>query len=145
MDKIKWCLKQKKGIKLIKPNENLSINYLKRAKSDYNNLKNQDSVWKIIISYYICYNSFYSILIRCGIKSEIHSCSIYLLNFFDDLKPYYNFIEELKELRTNVQYYLKEPEEINLKKIHEFLQLCDLELNELNNEKIRKFRSNFLT
>ena len=31
MDQIKWCLRQKKGIELIKSNDNLSKAYIKKA------------------------------------------------------------------------------------------------------------------
>ncbi len=140
-NKIKWCLKQKKGIELIEANLNLSKSYLERAKKDLINLEKQDDVvWKVIISYYVCYNSFYSILFRYGIKSEIHSCTIELLELFDNLNEYKEFLEELKDQRTNVQYYLKEPKDIDLNKIKEFLDTCELELNEVNETKIKNLK-----
>lgn len=144
-NKIKWCLNQKKGIELIEANLNLSKSYLERAKKDLINLeKQEDIVWKVIISYYVCYNLFYSILFRYGIKSEIHSCTIELLELFENLKEYKEFLAELKEQRTNVQYYLKEAEKIDLDKIKEFLAKCELELNEVNEDKIKniKFKLN---
>lgn len=140
-NKITWCLKQKRGISFIKPNIIISENYFNRARIDLNNLNNQDDVWKIIVSYYICYNAFYSILIRYGIKSEIHSCTLELLNYFEYIKKYYDFFDDLKEQRTNVQYYLKEPGKINFLEIKTFVDYCELELSEVNQSKIDELRN----
>ena len=136
MDSIKWCKEQGKGIKQVIPNSNLADSYLKRAKLDYDNLKNQNSVWKVVVSYYACYNAFYSVLSRYGIKCEIHSCTLLLLPFFSHLKGYYEFLFNLKENRTNTQYYLKEPEEVDLAKIKGFIDACELELLDVNQDKI---------
>ncbi len=141
MDKIRWCLKQQKGIILIKPNINLSESYLKRAKSDLQNIKKQDSVWEVIISYYACYNALYSLLIRYGVNSEIHSCNIELLRLFEKLKPYYQFLTDLKENRINTQYYLKKPRITDINKISTFIDLCELEIIECNQEKIDLFKN----
>ena len=136
MDKIRWCLKQQKGIILIKSNINLSESYLKQSKSDLQNIKKQDSVWGVIISYYTCYNALYSLLIRYGIKSEIHSCSIELLKLFEKLKDYHQFLTDLKENRINTQYYLKKPKPPKIDKLKTFIDLCELEIIECNQEKI---------
>lgn len=77
---------------------------------------------------------------RYGIKSEIHSCFISLCKYFSYLKDYYDFLEELKRLREDVQYYLKEPEEIKINKVKEFHKYCELEIDEINSDKIKIFR-----
>ena len=140
MGKIEWCFKKEKGIKLIKPNKNIAKDYLSRSKSDFENLDKQNKVWKIIISYYVCYNAFYSVVISCGIKSEIHSCTISLIKFFPKLKKYHSFLKVLKKKRINTQYYLKSPEPEEKSKIKKFLDLCELELYEINQEKISRLR-----
>ena len=138
MDQIKWCFKQKNGIDLIKPNLNLAYAYFERAKADFYELKKQNPVWKAIISYYVCYNAFYSLLTRYGIKSEIHSCTLLLMCYFQGIKRYHPFLKQLKENRSNTQYYLKEPENINIKKIKEYLIICENELLETNQQKINE-------
>lgn len=142
-NKLNWCLKQKRGISLIDINKNLSNSYLKRAEEDLLMLEKQNKVWRVIFSYYILYNSFTSILYRYGIKSEIHSCSVELISLFDNLKSYKDFFKDLKESREDVQYYLTEPEEIDLNKIKVFLQLVKIELNEINTNKINNILKNF--
>jgi uncharacterized protein (UPF0332 family) len=136
MDKLNWCKKQNKGIKKINPNMNISLNYIKRAKLDLENIKNQNKVWNVIVSYYACYNALYAVLIRYGIKSEIHSCSIELMNYFKEISTYKLFIEDLKENRQNTQYYLKEPNKVNQDKVKSFIDKCELIIDECNESKI---------
>jgi len=138
MEKIKWCLEKNQGIRLIDPNKNLSQNYIIRAKEDFKILKNQNSVWQVIISYYVFYNAFYSVLMNYGIESKIHSCTIELISLFDRLKEYKIFFENLKENREKTQYFLKEPDKVSLKKIKKFINLCELENYEINQDKIEE-------
>lgn len=76
-----------------------------------------------------------SLITLYGIKSNIHSCTIELVNSFEKLKKYKEFIQILKEKRENVQYNLCEVEKLNHTKIKEFINACKLELYELNQEK----------
>ncbi|MBW2990150.1 HEPN domain-containing protein [Candidatus Woesearchaeota archaeon] len=140
MEQLKWCLKQPKGIKLIHPNKNLSDSYLKRAKLDQENIERQNPIWKVIISYYACYNALSALLIRYGIKSEIHSCSILLTQHYERLKRFTDFLEGLKENRINTQYYLKKPKPPNLETINEFINMCELEIIECNQKRIEKIK-----
>jgi uncharacterized protein (UPF0332 family) len=141
MDKLDWCLEQKKGIKKEKPSKNLAQSYMKRALLDYENIKNQNSVWKVVVSYYSCYHAFYSVLQAYGIKCEIHDCTITLIAMFPSIKTYLPFIETLKQNRTDTQYYLKEPGEIDVLKVKEFIDACRLELDEINQAKIENLHS----
>ena len=120
MDKITWCCLQKDGINLVEPNENLAKRYLESSELDFNEMKNSHSLkWKDITAYYSCYNSFYAILQKIGIKCEIHDCTIELLRFliheFEGkmLLSDFEFLKELKKTRIDVQYYLKEPASID--------------------------------
>lgn len=145
MDKIKWCLIQKSGIKLIERSENLSKEYMKEADSDFLEMKNAESLkWKDIEAYYSCYNISYSLLMKLGIKCEIHDCTIELLKYLSKginiTKEQLEFIEELKKKRIDVQYYLKEPKEIDEKKVADFLLTIKKIINELDNDKIDKIR-----
>ncbi|MEA2003961.1 MAG: hypothetical protein U9O53_03295 [archaeon] len=49
----------------------------------------------MITAYYACYNALYSILMKCGIKSEIHDCTIELMDFFDFEAKDIEFITQL--------------------------------------------------
>ena len=82
-DKIKWCCQQKKGIELIELKPHLKESYMKESAEDFEELTNSGDKWKIIIAYYSCYEAFYSILMKCGIRCEIHDCSLELMDFFD--------------------------------------------------------------
>jgi len=79
-----WCLEQKRGIKLEEPNDNLYYVYIKKAKSALNMLTSaieQNEVdWIATTAYYARYFAFYGLLQKCGIKSEIHDCTLSLRN-----------------------------------------------------------------
>ena len=88
MDKIKWCFK--KGMEIVKPNSNLADAYLKKSEDSLESMRLITSKdWKISMAYYSMYFGLYSVLMKIGIKSEIHSCSIeimklFLLEYFDE-------------------------------------------------------------
>lgn len=77
MDQIKWCLNQKKGIEIVEPSDNLRDAYLVKAEDALDTLKTSKSRdWQLTTAYYTIYNSIYSLLMKIGIKCEIHSCTI---------------------------------------------------------------------
>ncbi|NOQ56162.1 MAG: hypothetical protein GQ477_05155 [Nanohaloarchaea archaeon] len=80
--------------------------------------------WKVITAYYACYNASYSILMRCGIKSEIHECTIELMNLFDFDEHDIDYISKLKQDRIHVQYYLKEIQLDDEDDVKEFILKC---------------------
>lgn len=109
---IEWCCKQKSGIKLIEPNDNLTIGYLKMAEDaleTMNREKNYSLRFSISACYYCMYYSLYSILMKLGIKCEIHSCTLKFMEEF--LEDFYSK-EEMKIInlafncRNTVQYYV---------------------------------------
>ncbi len=74
MADLNWCKKQKKGIKLIKPNENLAKEYLESAEETLIVLKeivNKSNMWLATTKYYFEYFTVYALLMKIGIKSEI--------------------------------------------------------------------------
>lgn len=116
-DHISWCLKQRRGIKVEVPNVNLTNVYLKKARSSLNILNSaleKDEVdWIATTAYYARYFALYALLQKCGIKSEIHDCTISLMKylFVDENIIENKFYDELKlakELRVDVQYYVAE-------------------------------------
>ena len=111
LGKMSWCLKQKKGIRLIEPSNNLSRSYFLMAEDSLKvmiNEKNNSLRWAISSCYYSMYYSLYSILMKIGIKSEIHSCTISFMENF--LRDYYSveevvLINKAFDLRNTIQYY----------------------------------------
>ena len=144
-EKIKWCLRKKEGISIVEPNENLSNEYRKEADNTLETMLETKGKWKIIMAYYSCYSALYSILIKAGIKCEIHSCSIALMGMIGFDKEDIKFMEKLKDDRTNVQYYLKEKELEDENKVKEFLLKCKNIGNEIDvqmvMEKIRQVKN----
>src|SRR3989338_7466451 len=110
---IDWC--KKHGMKLIEPNDNLSEEYYKNAEETLrvtNLIKNSGSnMWLATQKYYTEYLAAYSLLMKIGIKSEIHSCTITIVRLLENEKiidfEFGKILEEDKELRIDNQYYLK--------------------------------------
>ncbi len=141
MDKIEWCCLQKDGIKIIEPNENLALNYLNDADSDFLDMKKASLKWKNIVGYYACYNAYYSILQKIGIKCEIHDCTLELFKFIKGFSAeQISLIAFLKSNRIGVQYYLQKPKEINEKEIADFILTCKHVLNSLSYDNIQEIR-----
>lgn len=110
MKKIKWCVEQKNGIELIEPNTNLSKAYVLKAENSLKAvaaLKNNPE-WEISSAYYTMYFSLYAILMKIGIKCEIHSCTIsFMANFLNDYfsKEDIELIQKSQKARIDLQYY----------------------------------------
>ena len=116
MDQIKWCCEQKKGIRIINPNNNIAEDYAKKSDislDEMNNVKSGE--WKIVAAYYACYDILYSLLQKAGIKCEIHECTIALMEFFGFNKDDIDFMKDLKQRWINAQTLT--PLEISLIKI----------------------------
>jgi len=112
---LKWCLKQSKGIRLVKPSENLMKAYLQKSrnalKSMEVNAKSGITEWAVSASYYAKYFAVYALLSKIGVKCEIHDCTIALFSylFVDSVSS--QVIQELKqskEDRIEMQYYTRE-------------------------------------
>src|SRR3989338_3313275 len=126
MNKINWCKGKEKGIKLIEPNDNLSKEYYENAEESLKVLRSiketHSNMWLATTKYYIGYFAVYSILMKIGIKCEIHDCTISLVRFLEDEVVIKNGISEMleedKELRIDNQYYLKNlPVEIDFERL----------------------------
>jgi uncharacterized protein (UPF0332 family) len=109
MDKIKWCLDVKNGIELVEPSTELADAYIIKSRDSMialNELSNNE--WKISAAYYAIYFSVYAVMMRIGIRCEIHDCSIEFMKQF--LREYYSeeelaLIEAAKNARMRAQYY----------------------------------------
>jgi uncharacterized protein (UPF0332 family) len=119
--KLDWCKNQSKGIKLVEPNSILAKTYLTSAKEtinfiDYNKQANSN-LWLATHKYYFLYFCTYAVLIKMGIKSEIHDCTISLIKEIERQKIInLNISDKLafaKIQRINNQYYMKN-EQVNI-------------------------------
>jgi len=140
-DKLTWCLKQKRGIELTGLKPHLSESYIKEADDTLGNMLAISGKWKLIMGYYACYNSLYAILMKCGIRCEIHECSIALMGLLGFDNGMIDFLIRSKDNRIQAQYYLKKIEfedEIGVKR---FISKCKEILEELNSERINEIRS----
>lgn len=110
--KILRCAKQKKGIKLKSPNDNLCSAYLKKANNSVKAMNlNRDANlrdWAVDAAYYARYHALYALLQKCGIECEIHDCSIMLLRFLFQEEVAVELLEEIetaKKQRIDLVYY----------------------------------------
>ncbi len=142
------CKNQKKGIKLIEPNNNLAKEYIESAEETLltlKDIKSDSRMWLATTKYYCKYFLAYSILMKIGIKSEIHECTIKLCFILEELnifpKGFSESLEKDKELRIDNQYYLKnKPVEINLDKLTKLLLEIKNISNLLTYDEIKKIR-----
>ena len=152
MDKIKWCVGKKEGLSLIEPNNDLANAYLKKAEEALESIRvNIIKDWKISTAYYTIYFSLYSLLMKLGVKCEIHSCTIefvkrFLNEFFEENEL--DFTEDSLKARVDSQYYIGRTvpdEQYNkmIQKAPEFLVKCKAVLIKLNEKKINEIRGKF--
>jgi uncharacterized protein (UPF0332 family) len=110
-----WCLRQKRGILIIEPNANLTKAYLKKAISALNTMtasvKINETDWVNTTAYYARYFALYALLMKIGVKSEIHDCTINIARLLANngiLRP--NMAEDIakaKQTRIDTQYYVE--------------------------------------
>lgn len=147
-DKITWCCKQKRGIELIEPKEHLNKSYLLESEQDLMEIKNVGEKWKMIIAYYSCYGALYSIMMKCGIKSEIHECTFEFMKKCltelyseDDIK----LIDDAFDYRNQTQYYPgktfdeKKADNVKLKVSDFFIKSKEI-IAKITEENINKIR-----
>ena len=149
MDQIKWCIRQKKGIELVEPSDNLRDAYLIKAEEALEVLRATDiRDWQLTTAYYAVYNSMYALLMKIGIKCEIHSCTIEFTKRF--LKNHFSsedseLIDKAFSAKIDSQYYVnrKVPDQnydLIMKKTPLFMVKCknmvleQKEINEIRNK-----------
>ncbi|MDP1695509.1 MAG: HEPN domain-containing protein [archaeon] len=151
MVSIKWCCKQKDGIKLIESNDNLALSYIKMAENaigTMNRERNYNLMFAISACYYSMYYSLYAVLMKIGIKCEIHSCTLEFMKIL--LSKFYS-IEDIKiiklafDTRNIAQYYADKiisKEDSNLIMINApiFLIKSNNILTKLNENDIKEIR-----
>jgi uncharacterized protein (UPF0332 family) len=147
--KLKWCCKQKQGIKIIKSNDNLAREYLKSAEetlSVLRNINNKSNMWLATTKYYCEYFSIYALLQKIGIKCEIHDCVVEVAKLLEEIKiipnNYSKKLEDDKDLRIDNQYYLKNRTvNINIRELSEFVLTIKNKVNSITLNEINKARN----
>jgi uncharacterized protein (UPF0332 family) len=146
MKKISWCKKQGTGIKFVEPNDNLSQEYYRNAEESLRVLRKIDEVqslmWLATTKYYIEYFAVYSLLMKIGIKCEIHDCTIALAGLLEQENVLPSgtaqLLEDDKNLRIDNQYYLKNrPVDIDFQKLADFLLEIKRVLQTVDVDRIR--------
>jgi uncharacterized protein (UPF0332 family) len=113
-DGLTWCFKQKRGIRITEPNTNLTKAYLKKAKSALNTmtatLQINEADWTATTAYYARYFALYALLMKIGVKTEIHDCTINVAQLLANHRilsqNLVNDITEAKQTRIDTQYYV---------------------------------------
>jgi len=148
---LRWCLRQSKGIALVKPSENLMRAYLQKSRNAIKAMEVNAEAgiidWAVSASYYAKYFAVYSLLAKIGVKCEIHDCTIALFEYlFRDAVPR-QLIRELrrsKEDRVEAQYYPL-VEEVRLEQMMSRTKSFVLDTGEivdgLDSESIARLRS----
>lgn len=140
---INWC--RRKGTKLIEPNGNLAKEYIQTAEETLEELKRiKSKVWLATAKYYCEYFAVYAILMKIGIKCEIHECTIEMAKLLEKervFSGYAKILEEDKQLRIDNQYYLKNRDvPIQYDELVEFVLTCKRITNTLTTDKIQEIR-----
>ncbi len=152
MNKVLWCAGKKEGLRIIESNSNLAEAYIRKAEEALESMRiNVIKDWKISTAYYTLYFSLYSILMKIGIKCEIHSCSIaFARDFLDGFlsEEDFDFLEDSLKARIDSQYYIDrtvpdEQYEKMLKHAPAFLVKCKSILIKLNEKKIGEIRMKY--
>lgn len=101
-------------MELIEPNENMSQSYLKMAEESIQILTGVEKsrIWTATTTYYIFYYSLYAVMLRVGVKCEIHSCSLEFMK--QCLSSFYSHVDikmiaKAFQARVDLQYYANRP------------------------------------
>ncbi len=152
---LEWCVKQKKGIKLVRESENLRKAYVKKSQEALRsmevNAKAKIDEWAISASYYAKYFAIYALLSRIGIKCEIHDCTIALFIYLFGSDVDVQFLQDLRQAkkdRVEAQYYTSTVK-INAKelisKTKEFVLEIEEIIDGIDSVRISKIRKELKT
>ncbi len=149
MAEIEWCCRQKAGIKLVEPSSNIALGYISLAENSIgtmNRERTQNIVFSVSAGYYAMYYSVYSILAKIGIKCEIHSCTIEMMNYLDFSEEDKKKIKKAFDMRNILQYYVDkivDDADINflINNVPSFVSSSKDILESLNEEDIKQIRN----
>ncbi len=149
---LNWCKNQESGIKIIEPNLHLSEDYMKSAEETLillKDMKSKSNMWEATMKYYCEYFAVYSLLLRIGIKCEIHDCTIKLCDALEIggimPKGTAKRLEKDKGLRIDNQYYLKNINvSINFSELSDFILQIKNISSSLTLENIKEIRKSIV-
>ena len=152
-DKLAWCAEIKNGITLIEPNGNLASAYQRKAEEAMEAMHSVSSFdWKISTGYYSLYFSLYSVLMKIGIKSENHGCTIEIMQRL--LHEYFSsdecdLIEKARRSRVETQYYVtntvsKEFSDTLSKRVPRFFVTCKTVVDGIDEKKLNELREKLM-
>ncbi|MBI2550020.1 hypothetical protein HYV83_02465 [Candidatus Woesearchaeota archaeon] len=138
-------------MELVEPNDNMSDSYLSMAEESIavlQTVRNSSNIWTAATSYYICYYSLYSLMMKLGIKCEIHSCSLEFMK--RHLSEFYSpqdieVINKAGKARTDLQYYVDRPVDARTIELVSryckifFIKTKDI-ISRVNEEQIKRIR-----
>lgn len=136
-------------LKLVKPSNEVCKAYLIKSKNSLKASKIllESKLYENSVSdaYYSMYYSLLALLFKCGIKSENHMASIFLLNDLFKKPELYNVISETKEERIEKQYYVefeltKDDSETLIKQAEDFCIKIELFIDKIKENDINKIR-----
>ena len=139
-EKIRWCVFQKRGVNLTELKPHLSKAYMEEAEETLENVFSAKGKWKTITAYYACYNALYSLLMKCGISSEIHDCTLELMHLFNFSEENKKYMIQLKNDRIQAQYYLKKILLKDEEEVKKFVITCKGISSQLHSDAIEKMR-----
>ena len=150
--KLPWCAGAKNGIMLVDPNNDVALAYLKKsgdAMEAMHSVASHD--WKISAGYYSLYFSLYAVLVKAGIKSENHICTLEIMqhilaDFFT--REECELMERARHARIESQYYTTSEipavfEETLAKQVPRFLVKCQGIVDRMDAKKIQTIRDLF--
>jgi len=110
----RWCKQQRREIRVGETSQQLCQEYLQSAQETLQVLEQigkTSNMWLATTKYYCEYFAFTAVLMKLGIRSEIHECTIALCSMLESegiiRAGTSTTLEEDKELRIDNQYYLK--------------------------------------
>jgi uncharacterized protein (UPF0332 family) len=151
-NRLSWCAGAKNGITLIAPNDDLAAAYLRKSEEAMEAMHSVASRdWKLSAGYYSLYFSLYAVLMKIGIKSENHVCTIeimqhLIMDFFT--RDECELLEEARQARVKTQYYTTSDvssafEDTLVRQVPRLLVKCRGIVDHLDAKKIRRIRDRY--
>lgn len=151
-DMLSWCAGIKNGIMPVEPNDNLACAYLKKAEDALEAMHSVPSNdWKISTGYYALYFSLYAVLMKIGIKSENHTCTIVLMRHL--LRDFFapdecEILEKARQARVETQYYISSDAsggfvDTLAQQVPRFLMKCRGIVDGLKEKEVQTLRQSF--
>ena len=143
--RIEWCCLQKNGIKLIEPNEIRGRSYLDAAYIDLVTMQSPALKVQNFAAYNACYNSFYSILQKIGIKCELHDCTFEIFKLIPEFTELQiSLIKLLKNNILEIAQCHKRPRQVSGEPVTEFVATAKQVFDSISSDRIRLIRKEIM-